>query len=151
MSMNIALIKKVFGQFNRQSQRTTQLQASLFCLLLLGMFLGNGQPTCASVLPSQFNPIFSIQATLITQVSLPKSVETSIRQDLSRRTKIKADKFTIQQFSRKTWSDGCLGLGNANELCTQALVEGWRVVMGYQGKTWVYRADDTGMVVRREK
>jgi hypothetical protein len=149
--MNISLIKKFFGQFNPWTQSTKLLQSNFFGLLLLGMVLGNTQPICASVLPSQFNPIFSIEATLIAQVSLPKSVETSIRQDLSRRTKIKRDKFTIQQFSRQTWPDGCLGLGGANELCTQALVEGWRVVMSYQGKTWVYRSDDTGMVVRLEK
>ncbi|MEK7604610.1 MAG: hypothetical protein AAB442_02340 [Patescibacteria group bacterium] len=49
-----------------------------------------------------------------------------------------------------TWNDGCLGLGGPAESCLQALVPGFRVEMLAQGKTYLYRTDKTGVVVRAE-
>jgi hypothetical protein len=148
--MNFTFMKKYFSQSAQWSPSITPYQGGILCLLLLGLFWGNGQPAGASPLHYQFNSIVSFQSILISQSSLPKSIETAIRQDLSRRTNLKEDQFVLKQSSRQTWPDGCLGLGGNDELCTQALVNGWRVVMGYKDKTWVYRTDDTGMAVRLE-
>ena len=49
--------------------------------------------------------------------------------DLSAHTGIPTTQLKITQSSRKTWSNGCLGIVKPNEICTQALVEGWRVVV----------------------
>lgn len=86
----------------------------------------------------------------MSQVALPTAIETSIRQDLARRTNLKENQFDIKQASPQTWSDGCLGLGKSDEFCTQALVRGWRVVMEYKKQTWTYRTDETGMTLRLE-
>jgi hypothetical protein len=43
-----------------------------------------------------------------------------------------------------------LGLARPDEICTQALVEGWRLVMGYQRQTWTYRTDARGLILRPE-
>lgn len=79
---------------------------------------------------------------------LPPQVANAVRQDLSRKTSIAPGQLRITQSSRQTWPDGCLGLAEPDQLCTQALVEGWRVVVTYQDKTWVYRTNSSGSVVK---
>jgi hypothetical protein len=81
---------------------------------------------------------------------LPSSVANAVIQDLSRREGIPASKLNITEYSRQTWTDGCLGLGKLNELCLQALVEGWRVVVSDGRGAWVYRTDSTGRTIRLE-
>lgn len=81
---------------------------------------------------------------------LPSSVANAVIQDLSRREGIPASKLKITEYSRQTWTDGCLGLGKLNQLCLQALVEGWRVVVSDGRGAWVYRTDSTGRSVGLE-
>ena len=81
---------------------------------------------------------------------LPSPVANAVRQDLSRQVKIPASKLRITKFSQQTWPDGCLGLLRTDEFCTQALVEGWRIVVSDGSQTWVYRTDSKGRVMRLE-
>ena len=81
---------------------------------------------------------------------LPPAVEKAVREALAQDTEIAADKFTLISATRASWPDGCLGLGNPDELCTQAIVPGWRVQMGYQGQVWIYRTNNRGNIFRRE-
>lgn len=81
---------------------------------------------------------------------LPPQVANVVRQDLSRRTGIAPGQLRITQSSQETWPNGCLGLAEPDQVCTQALVEGWRVVVSSGGKTWVYRTNATGSVVKLE-
>lgn len=81
---------------------------------------------------------------------LPKRIASAVVADLSKRTGISPEQLKITQISRQTWGDGCLGLARADEICTQALVEGWRVVVSNNRRNWVYRTDRTGRVVRLE-
>ncbi|NJK61022.1 MAG: hypothetical protein HC918_13330 [Oscillatoriales cyanobacterium SM2_1_8] len=57
---------------------------------------------------------------------------------------------TVQAVEARTWPNGCLGLGGPDELCTQALVPGWRVVLTDGQRTQVFRSDRTGRQVRLE-
>jgi hypothetical protein len=81
---------------------------------------------------------------------VPPQVVERIRQDLAARTGQKGDRFQVQSATTQTWSDGCLGLAQPGELCTQALVEGWRVVMTFNQQQWVYRSNRQGTVFRAE-
>ncbi|HAX79025.1 MAG TPA: hypothetical protein DCY88_25180 [Cyanobacteria bacterium UBA11372] len=81
---------------------------------------------------------------------LPPQVTNAVRQDLSGKTGIAPGQLRITQFSRQTWPDGCLGLPEPDQFCTQALVEGWRVVVSHQDKTWVYRTNASGSLVKLE-
>ena len=81
---------------------------------------------------------------------LPAAVAAAVRQELSRQAKVPTTKLKITESSQETWSDGCLGLPQPDELCTQALVEGWRITLSDGCKTWVYRSDRQGQVVRLE-
>lgn len=81
---------------------------------------------------------------------LPRPVANAVLQELSRRVGIPVGKLTINNFSRETWPNGCLGLPQPDELCTQALVEGWRITLSNGRQTWVYRTDSQGRVLRLE-
>ncbi len=81
---------------------------------------------------------------------LPRAIAEATRQDLSRQVGIPVEKLRITESSPKTWPDGCLGLPKPEQLCTQALVEGWHVTLSDGSKTWVYRTDHKGRVLRLE-
>ncbi|MBC6436316.1 hypothetical protein FM036_46380 [Nostoc sp. HG1] len=83
-------------------------------------------------------------------VTLPRSVEQAVRQDLSQRLNVPLQNVKLVRFTPQTWSDGCLGLGGAAESCLQAQVEGWRVEVIYNQQTWIYRTDKTANVIRLE-
>ncbi|MFB2921871.1 hypothetical protein [Aerosakkonema funiforme] len=81
---------------------------------------------------------------------LPAQVDRAVRQDLSAKTGIAPGKLRITRYSRQTWPDGCLGLAEPDRICTQALVEGWRVVVSDGSKTWTYRTNSNGTILRLE-
>lgn len=83
-------------------------------------------------------------------VRLTDSVAKAVITNLTQQTGIPPERLKITQYSRQTWSNGCLDLPKASEICTQALVEGWRVVVSGNGRTWVYRSDRNGRILRLE-
>ncbi len=52
--------------------------------------------------------------------------------------------------TEQSWPDGCLGLAKAEEVCTMAIVAGWRVEVSDKLQTWYYRTDRTGKTLRLE-
>ena len=100
--------------------------------------------------------LMSLLSLLLAPPSLassrpPNSVIDATRQDLSRKTKISVNRLQIQASQPKTWPDGCLGLAKPGEFCTQALVQGWRIILTDNQKTWVYRTDSSGANLRLER
>ncbi len=79
---------------------------------------------------------------------LPASVKNAVLQAASRRLQQPISQLTIIQAQQQTWRNGCLELANADELCTQNLVSGWRVVVGAVDQTLVYHTNQTGSAVR---
>jgi hypothetical protein len=72
------------------------------------------------------------------------------RADLAAKLGISERSVVIMLVEEETWSDGCLGLGGPAESCLAALVDGFRVQMEAQGKTYIYRTDKAGVAVRAE-
>lgn len=72
------------------------------------------------------------------------------RAHLAAKLGIPVSNIVILLVEEKTWNNGCLGLAGPDEFCTQALVDGFRVEMTAQGKTYVYRTDRTGANLRAE-
>lgn len=85
-----------------------------------------------------------------TSSQLPARVAKAVIVDLSKQTGISVGQLQVTQYSRQTWSNGCLGLAKPGEICTQAVVEGWRVVVSNGQRNWVYRSDRNGRVLRLE-
>ena len=74
---------------------------------------------------------------LSENVELSDQVAKAVITEVSKQTKISANQLKITQYSRQTWSNGCLGISKPGEICTQALVEGWRIVVSGNNRTWV--------------
>ncbi|MFN6469631.1 MAG: hypothetical protein RMY36_008125 [Nostoc sp. SerVER01] len=79
---------------------------------------------------------------------LPTSVKNAVLQVASRRLQQPISQLTIVESQQQTWKNGCLELASADEFCTQALVPGWRVVVGGREQTLVYHTNQTGSIVR---
>ena len=60
------------------------------------------------------------------------------------------DEVVVVNVERATWPDGCLGLGSPTEMCTLALVEGYRIVLSVGFGRYTYRSNLDGSVVRSE-
>ncbi|MEA5465074.1 hypothetical protein [Leptothoe sp. PORK10 BA2] len=84
--------------------------------------------------------------------TLPNNIPTQIRTDLANHLGVPTNQITIQNSSRQTWSDGCLGLGGPAESCLAALTEGWQVeaIDTATNETYIYRTNLTGDHIRRE-
>jgi len=72
------------------------------------------------------------------------------RKDLAAKLTVDEKSIVIMQIIDTTWSDGCLGLSARGEMCSQALVPGFKVEMLAGGKTYIYRTDKTGATIRPE-
>ncbi|MHC0062528.1 hypothetical protein ACWATR_06315 [Nostoc sp. UIC 10890] len=79
---------------------------------------------------------------------LPTSVKNAVLRAASRRLQKPISQLTIIQAQQQTWRDSCLELANADEFCTQALVQGWRVVVDAVDQTLVYHTNETGSALR---
>jgi len=80
--------------------------------------------------------------------NLPVSVKDAVLQAASQRLNLPTDRLTIIQAQQQTWRNGCLELSKPDEVCAQALVAGWRVVVGAVDQTLVYHTNDSGSVAR---
>jgi hypothetical protein len=64
------------------------------------------------------------------------------REDLGRRLGVDPEELEVVSFEEVTWPDGSLGCPQPGMSYTQALVEGSKVVLGHDGRVYVYHAGD---------
>jgi hypothetical protein len=96
------------------------------------------------------NPSLTPSPTSLVQKSAPPALLQATLQDLARRTKIPAKQIQVRSATPATWPDGCLGLARPDEICTQMMVSGWRIILGHGQQTWRYRTDQSGKNLRLE-
>lgn len=48
------------------------------------------------------------------------------------------------------WPDRCLGLSQIGEMCTQVIVEGWKITLDAGGELRILRTDKEGNLIRRD-
>jgi hypothetical protein len=122
-----------------------------------GFAIATTTPSLANAIPTSTTstPLEVIQGIELAQTpsveadtveSLPDAIANAVLDDISRRHNLDTSQLKILNVARQTWSDGCLGLGG-DQICTQALVPGWLVIVGSEEKLWAYRTDGTGSVV----
>jgi hypothetical protein len=80
----------------------------------------------------------------------PDAVVANLKQTLSQQVGIPATELNLAEATATTWPNGCLGLAKPDELCSQMMIRGWRVVLTQGDRRWVYRTDSTGRVKRLE-
>jgi hypothetical protein len=76
------------------------------------------------------------------------AVIQSIRQAVKKQFGIA--QIAVVSATEQNWPDGCLGLPKAEEVCTMAVVSGWRIEVSDKLQTWFYRTDRTGKTLRLE-
>lgn len=76
------------------------------------------------------------------------SCKDAVFKDVSQKTGVESSKLRIVKVEKETWSDGCLGLGDSNTMCTQSMVPGWRVIVASGSQRWVYRTNLAGTVAK---
>ncbi|NER84607.1 MAG: hypothetical protein F6K42_34820 [Leptolyngbya sp. SIO1D8] len=84
-----------------------------------------------------------------TIVFVPESVSDRVLDTAAQEFNVSRADLRILRFNQEVWLDGCLGLGQPNEGCLQALVNGWQLEVVHNNQSWFYRTDATGDAIRR--
>lgn len=70
--------------------------------------------------------------------------------DLAARLGLPTDAVSIIHIEPAQWPDACLGLPAPDEACAEMIVEGFRIVLEAEGRTYTYRTNLEGDHVRAE-
>lgn len=68
-------------------------------------------------------------------------------QALSEQHNIATDQIKLVSTEAETWPDGCLGVALPGMMCTQALVDGFRILLSAGGQVYEYRTNQDGSLV----
>jgi hypothetical protein len=82
--------------------------------------------------------------------ALPPEVAVEIQNRISEALGVAVDRIQIETVEQQQWPNGCLGLPEPDEVCTEAITPGWLVVFSVDGTEYRYRADETGTNIRQE-
>ena len=100
-----------------------------------------------SILRLSTTDIFSNKET----INLPTSIRESLLRSAAQYLNLKTSELLIVQISQENWKDSCLGLEDFNQVCTTALVSGWKVVVMGMGQSLIYHIDQTASVIKLNK
>jgi hypothetical protein len=76
--------------------------------------------------------------------ALPARLVADIVTDAASRAGVERDAVTVVSAEARTWSDGSLGCPEPGMYYTQALVDGYQVIVSVGGKEYDYRAAGGG-------
>lgn len=108
-------------------------------------FIKNATAASTNLLPDTTNEVLKQNIKLNR---LPRPVANAVLRDLAQRLGIFTSQLKIINYSQQTWRDGCLELPQPDELCTQALVPGWLVVVSNNRQNWIYHTNNNGRSLR---
>lgn len=92
-------------------------------------------------------PVLSQPTNRPSPIPAPAVIQ-SIRQAVKKQ--FGSAQIAVVSITEQNWPDGCLGLPKAEEVCTMAIVPGWRIEVSDKLQTWFYRTDLTGKTIRLE-
>jgi len=107
------------------------------CMLLIFFLTACAPPTPAEP-PSLVFELPTRDASPMTPAQVAALTHLSVT------LKLPADKITLVSTESVTWSDGCLGVQKTGVMCTQALVEGYRIIFEVGGKEYELHTNETG-------
>lgn len=111
-------------------------------LILTGVFLAACGPSRTDVPATQVNPDL--------ENVLPPDVALNVQNQISQTLGVAIEKMQITKVEKMDWPNGCLGLPQGDEVCTEAITPGWLLTFNIDGKEYKYRVDKTGTVIRQE-
>jgi hypothetical protein len=66
--------------------------------------------------------------------ALPPETAQNIQNQISQILAVPLESIELQQVEQREWPDGCLGLAQPDEVCTQAITPGWLLVFSINGQ-----------------
>lgn len=81
---------------------------------------------------------------------LPPDAALNIRNQVSEILGVPVESIQLKSVEQTDWPNGCLGLPEPEEDCTEVITPGWLLVFTVDGQEYRFRADQTGIVIRRE-
>ena len=81
---------------------------------------------------------------------LPPDVALNVQNQISQTMGVAVEAMKITNVEQKDWPNGCLGLPEGDEVCTEAITPGWLLTFNINGQEYKYRVDKTGTVIRQE-
>lgn len=94
---------------------------------------------------------YTVQSDNSLVNNLPSAVTDAVWQDASTQLGLPISELRIVQAEEQTWPDGCLGLPRSGEVCTEALVPGYRITVEGGQQLLVYRTNTSGSQLRLEQ
>ena len=114
----------------------------IIVLLLTGVFLAACGTSRTDIPATQANPDL--------ENVLPPDVALNVQNQISQNLGVAIENMKITNVEKMDWPNGCLGLPQGNEVCTEAITPGWLLTFNIDGKEYKYRVDKTGTVIRQE-
>ncbi len=111
-------------------------------LVLAGLILAACGTSQTDVRATQVNPDL--------KNILPPDVALNVQNQISQTLGVAVENIKITQVEQKDWPNGCLGLPQGNEVCTEVVTPGWLLTFNINNQEYKYRVDKTGMVIRQE-
>jgi hypothetical protein len=112
---------------------------------IIVLYVGQDQ----TILPALTN----LLGETINEQNMPPGAEqpaavAAALQSFSQEIGALAEEIEVVTVQEQEWPNGCLGLGNADELCTQAIVPGWQIIVRLGDQQYEVRTDLAGQTVR---
>jgi hypothetical protein len=98
--------------------------------------------------PAQSQPQQASQRLGPDSPELPRIVQQALEQAIAQSTTQPLESLRIDDAQTDIWPDGCLGLGEPNETCTQGRISGWLVLATDGRQSWLYRTNANGRLLR---
>jgi hypothetical protein len=122
---------------------------SLICVSTVLTACGAPVPVTDLPLPTAI-PTEILTAVASLADAVPPDVATNIQNKASEILGVPVESIQFRSVEAQEWPNGCLGLPEADEACTEAIVPGWLVIFVADGQEYRFRVDQTGTVIRRE-
>ena len=81
---------------------------------------------------------------------LPPDVALNVRNQVSAILGVPVESIQLESIEQTDWPNGCLGLPEPEEVCTEVVTPGWLLVFSAEGQEYRFRVDQTGTVIRQE-
>ena len=124
------------------TMRTTPLLAMLL-IALAACGAGSDLAVDATTTPPTTTPTTENETTTMPTSDLEQlPIVAPARADLAQRLGVEPEELEVISAEEVTWPDGSMGCPEPGMSYTQALVDGSKVVLGYDDRVYIYHAGD---------
>ena len=82
-----------------------------------------------------------------TNGEVPPETVNKVKGDLVKRINAEQDSIDVLHAESLIWNDGSLGCGKPGQMYTQALIPGYRIILGHAGQQFDYRTSRQGLFI----